>query len=100
MPVPNTVATLPLWQRLGPLSWLAGAYARAQRARPYATQLCSSLVIYFCADLSAQRISGDDHDPVRTGRSLLIGAISSIPSYKWYVPFPDANTPDANTHDG
>ncbi len=86
VPVPNTVATLPLWQRLGPLTRLAEAYARAQRRRPYVTQLCSSLAIYFCADLSAQRMGGKGYyDPSRTARSLLIGAISSIPSYKWSV---------------
>jgi hypothetical protein len=83
IPVPNTVATIPLWQRLGPLTRLAEAYARAQRKRPYVTQLCSSLVIYFCADLSAQRMSGKEYTVDRTGRSLLIGAISSIPSYQW-----------------
>ena len=85
VPVPNTVAALPLWQRLGPLTRLAQAYARAQRRRPYVTQVCTSLVIYFCADLSAQRISGKDYDPVRTARSLVIGGVSSIPSYRWYV---------------
>ena len=85
VPIANTVATLPLWQRLGPLTRLAEAYARAQRTRPYVTQLCSSLAIYLAADISAQRMSGKDYDPMRTGRSLLIGAISSIPSYKWLV---------------
>ncbi|KAL1874934.1 hypothetical protein VTK73DRAFT_10360 [Phialemonium thermophilum] len=85
IPVANNVPTLPFWQRLGPLSRAAEAYARAQRSRPYLTQLCSSLVIYFCADLSAQNISGKDYDSVRTARSLTIGAISAIPSYKWFV---------------
>ncbi len=83
IPVPNTVATIPLWQRLGPLTRLAEAYARAQRRRPYVTQLCSSLVIYFCADISAQRMSGKEYTPTRTGRALVIGSISSIPSYEW-----------------
>lgn len=83
IPIANNVPTLPFWQRLGPLTRLAEAYARGQRSRPYVTQLCSSLVIYFCADLSAQSMNGDEYDPVRTGRSLTIGAISSIPSYNW-----------------
>ncbi|GKT61455.1 LOW QUALITY PROTEIN: dihydroorotate oxidase [Colletotrichum tofieldiae] len=85
IPVPNTVSTIPLWQRLGPLTRAAEGYARAQRKRPLTTQFVSSLVIYFCADLSAQRMSGNDYNPERTMRSLIIGAISSIPSYKWYV---------------
>lgn len=84
VPVPNTVATLPLWQRLGPLSRAFEAYARSQRKRPYVTQLFSSLAIYFVGDMSAQSISGQEYDPLRTLRSLAIGAGSSIPSYQWY----------------
>ena len=83
IPVANNVPTLPFWQRLGPLTRAAHAYAGAQRTRPYATQVCSSLVIYLAADISAQSMSGADYDPVRTGRSLIVGAIASIPSYKW-----------------
>lgn len=30
-------------------------------------------------------MGGRDYDPVRTARSLVIGAISSAPSYKWFV---------------
>jgi len=85
IPVPNTVATLPLWQRLGPLSRGFEAYGRSQRKRPYATQFCSSLAIYFMGDLSAQSIGGEDYDPFRTMRALAIGAGSSIPSYKWFM---------------
>lgn len=83
IPVANTVSTIPLWQRLGPLTRAAEGYARAQRNRPLTTQFVSSLVIYFCADLSAQNMSGNDYSPERTVRSLIIGAVSSIPSYKW-----------------
>lgn len=83
IPVPNTVANLPLWQRLGPLSRGFQAYGRSQRKRPYATQFVSSMVIYFLGDLSAQNINGDDYDPKRTLRALIISAGSSIPSYKW-----------------
>ena len=83
IPVPNTVATLPLWQRLGPLSRGFQAYGRSQRRRPYTTQFCSSLVIYFLGDLSAQNINGDEYNPARTLRALIISAGSSIPSYKW-----------------
>ncbi|KAK0643293.1 Mpv17/PMP22 family protein [Cercophora newfieldiana] len=85
IPTPNNIPTLPFWQRLGPLTRAAEAYGRAQRKRPLTTQLCSSLVIYFCSDLSAQSMGGRDYDPTRTLRSLIIGGISSIPSYKWFV---------------
>ncbi|EGS21861.1 uncharacterized protein CTHT_0037320 [Thermochaetoides thermophila DSM 1495] len=30
-------------------------------------------------------MGGKDYDPMRTARSLLIGSISSIPSYEWFV---------------
>lgn len=85
IPVPGTVATLPLWQRLGVLSKGFQAYGRSQRKRPYTTQFVSSLVIYFLGDLSAQKMNGDDYDPQRTARALVISAGSSIPSYKWCV---------------
>ncbi|KAK4448319.1 putative mpv17 pmp22 family protein [Podospora aff. communis PSN243] len=85
IPTPNNIPTLPFWQRLGPLTRAAEAYGRSQRRRPLTTQLCSSLVIYFASDISAQSIGGRGYDPERTVRSLIIGAISSIPSYKWFV---------------
>ncbi|KAK4239006.1 hypothetical protein C8A03DRAFT_43312 [Achaetomium macrosporum] len=85
IPTPNNVPTLNFWQRLGPLTRAAQAYARAQRKRPYTTQVCTSLFIYLCSDISAQSMGGKDYDPTRTARSLLIGAVSSIPSYKWFV---------------
>jgi protein Mpv17 len=85
IPIPATVANVPLWQRLGPLSRGFQAYGRSQRKRPYATQFCSSLVIYFLGDLSAQNINGDEYDPKRMLRALVISAGSSIPSYKWYI---------------
>jgi len=85
IPVPNTVSTIPLWQRLGLLTRAVEGYARSQRKRPLTTQFITSLAIYSCADLSAQHMSGKDYNPERTMRSLIIGAISSIPSYKWYV---------------
>ena len=83
IPTPDKIALLPLWQRLGPLTKAFSAYGRAQRNRPYATQLCSSLVIYICGDLSAQYIGGEEYNPWRTARNMTIGGISSIPSYKW-----------------
>jgi hypothetical protein len=83
IPVPNTVANLPIWQQLGLLSRGFRAYGRSQRKRPYTTQFCSSLVIYFLGDLSAQNINGDEYEIKRTLRALVISAGSSIPSYKW-----------------
>ncbi|KAH7369209.1 Mpv17/PMP22 family protein [Plectosphaerella cucumerina] len=85
IPMPNTVPSLPIWQRLGPLTRAAEGYARAQRKRPYWTQFASALVIYFCADMSAQRMGGRDYSPARTARSLVIGGLSAIPSYRWFV---------------
>lgn len=84
IPLPSNVTPLPLWQRLGPLTWAADSYGRAQRRRPYVTQLCSALVIALAADFSVQRMNrGAPYDPMRTLRSLVIGAISAIPGYKW-----------------
>ncbi|KAI1496666.1 hypothetical protein F5X99DRAFT_62370 [Biscogniauxia marginata] len=89
IPVPNAVAPLPFWQRLGPLTRAGQAYARAQRARPWTTQLASSLFIYLCADISAQRLSAgggseEGHDPARTARTLVIGGAAAIPGYCWF----------------
>jgi hypothetical protein len=50
VPTPNNVPTLSFWLRLGPLTRGAQAYARAQRKRPYVTQVCTSLFIYLCSD--------------------------------------------------
>lgn len=85
IPVPNTVPTtnVPFWLRLGPLTRATQAYGRAQRRRPWAVQLCTSLTIFFLGDISAQRISGREYDPERTGRSLIIGGLISIPNYEW-----------------
>ena len=85
IPVPTTVANIPLWQRLGPLSRGFQAYGRSQRKRPYATQFASSLVIYILGDLAAQNINGDEYDSKRTMKVLVISAGSSIPSYKWFI---------------
>ena len=73
----------PFWERLGPLSEAFGAYARTQKRRPWATQVGTSLVVYLCGDLSAQKIDGDAYDPFRTMRHLTIGGICSIPAYTW-----------------
>lgn len=87
IPVQNTVppptADVPFWMRLGPLTRATQAYGRAQRKRPWVVQLCTSLTIFCLGDISAQRMSGRDYDPERTGRSMLIGGIISIPNFEW-----------------
>jgi hypothetical protein len=83
VPVPSTVAPLPLWQRLGPLTTAARAYARAQSKSPYRTQVATAVVIYIAADLSAQYVSDNEYDPARTLRNAVIGGLAAIPNYKW-----------------
>lgn len=89
------------------LGRLGRSYARAQDKHPYTTQVCSSIVVYLCGDLSAQLLfptettakvqhddslghddrerahSGRSYDPWRTLRHLTVGIGSSIPAYKW-----------------
>ncbi|KAL5613983.1 hypothetical protein FOVSG1_003046 [Fusarium oxysporum f. sp. vasinfectum] len=85
IPVPATVAPLPLWQRLGPLTTAVQAYARAQNKSPYKTQVATAVVIYIAGDLSAQYVSGNEYDPVRTLRNAVIGCVAAIPNYKWFM---------------
>lgn len=100
-PVPPATAVRSLRESIarGPLGKLARGYARVQERRPYATQICSSVVIYLCGDLSAQMLfpterpqtgEGDadggrtgGYDPARTTRHLTVGVGSSIPTYHW-----------------
>jgi protein Mpv17 len=69
------------------------------------TQFISSLIIYFVGDLVAQSIAepapretmteedemgwvqewSNNRDWHRTGRSIIIGGLSSIPAYKWFL---------------
>ena len=59
------------------------AYSNIQRRRPYATQIVSSLSVYLAGDLLAQYIGGNEYDPVRTLRHLIIGAGAAVPVFKW-----------------
>ena len=66
------------------------AYGRMQKRSPLLTQWESSLTIYFLGDLSAQTVSSNvfldaEYEPIRGIRALIIGGISSIPSYKWFL---------------
>ncbi|KAM0428861.1 hypothetical protein ACHAPT_006661 [Fusarium lateritium] len=85
IPVPSTVAPLPLWQRLGPLTAAAQGYARSQTKRPLTTQVITAVVIYIAADLSAQYVSDNEYDGARTARNAIIGAAAAIPNYKWFI---------------
>lgn len=80
-------------------------FAKIQAQRPYTTQICTSIVIWQCGDLSAQLLfppepidgenDGDgsfdksqnlqEYDPWRTARHLTVGIVASIPSYEWSV---------------
>ena len=82
---PAELSTRPLWERFGPLSEVWAGYSRAQKKRPWTTQLCTSLVVYLCGDLAAQYIDGEKYNPFRTLRHLTIGGIFAIPAYSWYL---------------
>lgn len=76
------------WRRLGPLTSAFDAFGRSQRKRPYTTQIISAMIIFTCADVSAQNISDSDYDAVRTARAILIGGVAAVPQYRWYA-WPD-----------
>lgn len=58
-------------------------YRCAQKRRPYLVQFCTSLWIWFSADVMAQQIGDIEYDVAQTGRMLIIGGSASIPMYKW-----------------
>lgn len=105
---PESASTIPgpTWLWLEPIYEPFRAYGRVQQRKPYMTQFISSLVIYFVGDLVAQSIAepveqaqtleegeklgwvqewSNNRDWSRTGRSLIIGGLSSIPAYKWFL---------------
>ncbi|KAL1633373.1 hypothetical protein SLS56_003009 [Neofusicoccum ribis] len=50
--------------------------------------LLSTITIWFFGDLSAQKISASEEDsysPSRALRSVFIGSLTSIPSYRWFM---------------
>lgn len=74
-----------LWyKRLGPVTDFFSWFHKTQGKRPLTVQVCAILVTYLCGDLLAQDIGGEPYDPLRTLRMLTIGAVASIPGYKWY----------------
>ncbi|KAL6241894.1 hypothetical protein RBB50_011139 [Rhinocladiella similis] len=62
-----------------------GWYTRQQNHRPYVTEVCSVVIIYCVGDLSAQVLGADGYDIRRTLRSITIGAVVAIPSYRWFL---------------
>jgi hypothetical protein len=80
---PIDIPTLLWYQRLGPVTRFFGWYDRRQKRNPYVTQLLSSLLVYFIGDQLAQGAGREAYDGKRTMRHLTIGAIISLPGYKW-----------------
>jgi hypothetical protein len=77
------VPSLLWYQRLGPATRFFGWYDRTQTKNPYMTQLFSSLLIYLFGDQLAQGVGGEPYDGKRTLRHITIGAIMSLPGYRW-----------------
>ena len=73
-----------LWyRRLGPITDFFSWFDKTRGRRPLTVQVGTTLVTYLCGDLLAQEIGGEPYNPFRTMRMLTIGAIASIPGYKW-----------------
>lgn len=81
---PIDIPTSLWYQRLGPVTDFFSWFHRTQQKRPLTVQVCTSLTVYLCGDLLAQEIGGEKYDSKRTLRMLTIGAVASIPGYKWY----------------
>lgn len=76
----------PLWyHRLGPVKDFFRWFSRMQRRRPLTVAIGTSLTTYLCGDLLAQEIGREPYDGTRTLRMLFIGALASIPGYKWFL---------------
>ena len=83
---PIDIPTSLWYQRLGPVTDFFSWFHKTQGKRPLTVQVCTTLITYLCGDLLAQDIGGEPYDPLRTLRMLTVGAVASIPGYKWYVP--------------
>ncbi|CAK1366820.1 uncharacterized protein RHO25_011555 [Cercospora beticola] len=75
---------------LAPLKIPFRAYSTMQARSPLTVQLESSLIIYFLGDLCSQLVqtsyfTTSRYEPIRGLRAMIIGGISSIPSYKWFM---------------
>lgn len=80
---PIDIPTALWYQRLRPVTSFFRWFHRTQEKRPYTVQVSTSLTVYLIGDLLAQDIGGENYDPKRTLRMLAIGAIASVPGYKW-----------------
>jgi len=80
----------PAWAWIDPFMRPLRAYGRMQSRSPLTTQLESTLIIYYLGDLCSQTVSSNgfldaEYEPIRGLRAMLIGSLSSIPSYKWFI---------------
>lgn len=80
----------PTWAWIDPLMRPFRAYAGMQRRSPLMTQWESALVIYYLGDLSSQLVMTNafldaQYEPIRGLRAMIIGSITAIPSYKWFL---------------
>lgn len=87
-PKPSIIIDVPspLWyHRVGPVKDFFVWFSRVQRRRPLTVTLVTSLTTYLAGDLLAQEIGREPYDVTRTLRMLTIGAVASIPGYKWFM---------------
>ena len=87
-PPSRTIPTQNSW--IDPFLRPFRAYGRMQHRSPLTTQFESTLVIYYLGDLCSQTIGSNvfidaEYEPIRGLRMMLIGALSSIPGYKWFI---------------
>ena len=80
---PVDIPTSLWYHRLGPVTDFFSWFHKTQAKRPLTVQVCTTLITYLCGDLLAQDIGGEPYNPLRTLRMLTIGAVASIPGYKW-----------------
>jgi hypothetical protein len=80
---PVDIPTSLWYRRLGPITDFFSWFHKTQGRRPLTVQLSTTLITYLCGDLLAQDIGGEPYNPFRTLRMLTIGAVASIPGYKW-----------------
>ena len=88
LPPTRTIPTQNSW--IDPFLRPFRAYGRMQHRSPLMTQFESTLVIYYLGDLVSQTIGTNvfidgEYEPIRGLRMMLIGALSSIPGYKWFI---------------
>ena len=76
----------PMWYyRVGPVKDFFAWFSRMQRRRPLGVAVGTSLTTYLFGDVLAQQIGGEKYDWTRTARMLGIGAVASVPGYKWFL---------------